>query len=251
MSTKSKTGSNRKTPVEDHSLSEAYYQELLETFQLFSNKDSDKVSIKGLQRAMRTLGFDATLNDIKEIVKGTPMLSIHKGKKKRQGSNKDKGATAGLQDNGNSNYSPRSTRSSSKTTLSRTGRRSKYVDSDEGGPSDGDDDDDDDIYQDGSYSEGGNDKNNDDLWFTLQDFIILMSPSEEEHRRDEISRVFQLFDVECRGSIRVEDLRRVAGELGISIKDHELQEMIEEADRDGDGGVSEQDFARIMKKSGF
>ena len=31
--------------------------------------------------------------------------------------------------------------------------------------------------------------------------------------------------------------------------DEELQEMIEEADRDGDGQVSEEEFMRMMKKT--
>ncbi len=31
--------------------------------------------------------------------------------------------------------------------------------------------------------------------------------------------------------------------------DEELQEMIDEADRDGDGEIGEEDFIRIMKKS--
>ena len=31
--------------------------------------------------------------------------------------------------------------------------------------------------------------------------------------------------------------------------DEELQEMIDEADRDGDGEIGEEDFVRIMKKS--
>lgn len=63
--------------------------------------------------------------------------------------------------------------------------------------------------------------------------------------------MFQLFDTEGKGSIRLEDLRRVASELGIPMKEQELQEMIEEGDRDGDGGVTEQEFTRIMKKAGF
>ena len=31
--------------------------------------------------------------------------------------------------------------------------------------------------------------------------------------------------------------------------DEELQEMVDEADRDGDGEIGEEDFIRIMKKS--
>ena len=38
-------------------------------------------------------------------------------------------------------------------------------------------------------------------------------------------------------------------ELGESITDEELQEMIDEADRDGDGEVSQSDFIRIMEKT--
>lgn len=43
----------------------------------------------------------------------------------------------------------------------------------------------------------------------------------------------------------------MALDLGLSMTDNELCEMIEEADKDGDGGVSEQEFARIMKKVGL
>ena len=33
------------------------------------------------------------------------------------------------------------------------------------------------------------------------------------------------------------------------MNDEELQEMIDEADRDGDGAISEADFLRIMSKT--
>ena len=33
------------------------------------------------------------------------------------------------------------------------------------------------------------------------------------------------------------------------MNDDELQEMIDEADRDGDGQISEEEFIRIMKKT--
>ncbi len=38
-------------------------------------------------------------------------------------------------------------------------------------------------------------------------------------------------------------------ELGENMTDEELQEMIDEADRDGDGEVNEEEFARIMRKA--
>ncbi|KAF9902206.1 hypothetical protein EC991_005184 [Linnemannia zychae] len=219
-------------------MSEKYYQELVDTFQLYSAKETDTLSLKGLQKAMRTVGFGATLDDIIEIVKDTPSLSIHTAKKKRQAPRKSKSTgNAGQRLGGDNNP-----RTISRTAPSRTGQKSKYVDSD-GDDSGGDGNDDED--------DGEEYLDDDDLSFTLEDFVTLMSPSEEEHAQDEISRVFQLFDTDGKGSIRLEDLRRVAIELAIPIKEQELQEMIEEADRDGDGGVTEQEFARIMKKAGF
>ena len=49
--------------------------------------------------------------------------------------------------------------------------------------------------------------------------------------------------------IGFKDLKRVAKELGENMTDEELNEMIEEADRDADGEISEEDFIRIMKKT--
>ncbi|KAG0202549.1 hypothetical protein BGX33_009663 [Mortierella sp. NVP41] len=260
---KARTTSNKKSSEGHHTgISEAYYQELLETFQLFSNKETDTLSIKNLQLAMRTLGFDASLDDIIDIVKDMPSLSVHKGKKRQaKPSRAPKGKGTSRRNNNNNNKAAaaasESTRKSSRTVASRAGQKSRYVDSDEDEYEDedqsDDDDNDDDVYR-GNEDDGKEDEDDDEedeLIFTLQDFVTLMSPSEEEHAQDEISRVFQLFDTAGRGSIRVEDLRRVASELGMAMKDQELQEMIEEADRDGDGGVTEQEFARIMKKTGF
>jgi centrin-1 len=54
---------------------------------------------------------------------------------------------------------------------------------------------------------------------------------------------------DCAGKISFKNLKRVAKELGENMTDEELQEMIDEADRDGDGEVSEEEFIRIMKKT--
>merc|ERR1712185_196813 len=66
--------------------------------------------------------------------------------------------------------------------------------------------------------------------------------------KDEIIKVFRLFDDET-GKISFKNLKRVAQELGENMTDEELQEMIDEADRDGDGKVNEEEFFRIMKKT--
>ena len=66
---------------------------------------------------------------------------------------------------------------------------------------------------------------------------------------EEIKKAFKLFDDDNTGKITFKNLKRVAKELGEKITDEELQEMIDEADRDGDGEVNEEDFIRIMKKT--
>ena len=48
------------------------------------------------------------------------------------------------------------------------------------------------------------------------------------------------------GSTARDPARVPAGE---NMTDEELQEMIDEADRDGDGEINEDEFLRIMKKT--
>ena len=67
--------------------------------------------------------------------------------------------------------------------------------------------------------------------------------------REEIIKVFRLFDDDETGKITFRNLKRVAKELGENMTDEELQEMIDEADRDGDGEINEEEFLRIMKKT--
>ncbi len=44
--------------------------------------------------------------------------------------------------------------------------------------------------------------------------------------------------------------QRVAKELGENMTEEELQDMIDQADRDGDGEINPDEFYRIMKKRG-
>jgi centrin-3 len=63
--------------------------------------------------------------------------------------------------------------------------------------------------------------------------------------REEILRAFALFDTEDKGIISLEDLRRVARELGEGLEEEELAAMIEEFDLEGKGGVGREEFVQI------
>ena len=63
--------------------------------------------------------------------------------------------------------------------------------------------------------------------------------------REEILRAFALFDTDDKGMITIEDLRRVARELGEGLEEEELNAMIEEFDLEGKGGVGREEFIQI------
>lgn len=84
----------------------------------------------------------------------------------------------------------------------------------------------------------------------FEDFLSMMTQKmSEKDSKEEILKAFRLFDDDATGKISFKNLKRVAKELGENLTDEELQEMIDEADRDGDGEINEQEFLRIMKKT--
>ncbi len=84
----------------------------------------------------------------------------------------------------------------------------------------------------------------------FSEFLEMMTAKmSERDSREEILKAFRLFDDDETGKISFRNLKRVAKELGENMTDEELQEMIDEADRDGDGEISEDEFLRIMKKT--
>ena len=83
-----------------------------------------------------------------------------------------------------------------------------------------------------------------------QDFLDLMTyKMSERDPIEEMRKAFRLFIDDDSDRISIRHLKRVAKELGEGMSEDELNEMIEEADRDGDGEISEEDFIRIMKKT--
>jgi Ca2+-binding EF-hand superfamily protein len=63
---------------------------------------------------------------------------------------------------------------------------------------------------------------------------------------DEIIRAFNLFDEGGKGKITLQDLRRVARELGEGLQEDELVSMMEEFDMDGDQAISRDDYQYLL-----
>merc|ERR1711865_432996 len=77
----------------------------------------------------------------------------------------------------------------------------------------------------------------------FQEFLEMMTGKMgEKDTREDIVKVFKLFDDDNTNKISFRNLARVAEELGESIDDEELQDMINQADRDGDGEINIDEF---------
>ena len=82
------------------------------------------------------------------------------------------------------------------------------------------------------------------------DFLDIMTQKMlERDPVEEMKKAFILICEEGHDKITLKSLQKVAKELGENMTIEELQEMIEEADRDGDGEIGEEDFLKIMKKT--
>merc|ERR1712166_1651704 len=70
----------------------------------------------------------------------------------------------------------------------------------------------------------------------FEEFIEMMEGKmSDKDPREEMQKAFK-------------NMQRVAQELGEKMEDADLQDVLDECDRDGDGGINESEFMRIMEK---
>merc|ERR1711907_352432 len=68
-------------------------------------------------------------------------------------------------------------------------------------------------------------------------------------QKDDLLKAFKLMDDDETGKISLKNLKRVAKELGETMTEEDLLEVIAESDKDGDGELSVDEFLAVMKKN--
>lgn len=82
----------------------------------------------------------------------------------------------------------------------------------------------------------------------FDDFLTLVTKKmKQANEADKFREVFRMFDKEEKGFISACDLQYVMTNLGERLTDGELNNMMKEADTDGDGCITYDKFVTMMK----
>ena len=79
------------------------------------------------------------------------------------------------------------------------------------------------------------------------EFLTMMARKmKDTDSEEEIKEAFKVFDKDGNGFISAAELRHVMTNLGEKLTDEEVDEMIREADIDGDGQINYEEFVKMM-----
>ncbi|KAL1223958.1 putative calcium-binding protein CML20 [Cardamine amara subsp. amara] len=92
----------------------------------------------------------------------------------------------------------------------------------------------------------------------FDEFVHMMTAKiGERDTKEELTKAFQIIDLDKNGKISADDIKRMAKDLSENFTDAEIREMVEEADRDhkiktiDDGEVNMEEFMRMMKRTAY
>merc|ERR1712100_477423 len=81
------------------------------------------------------------------------------------------------------------------------------------------------------------------------EFLLMMTNKIlNKDPKDDLLKAFRLFDDDQTGFVTFKNLKRVAKETNQTLTDDELQEMLNDADKDGDGQLNEEEWLIMMKR---
>jgi len=79
------------------------------------------------------------------------------------------------------------------------------------------------------------------------EFLTMMARKmKNTDSEEEIKEAFKVFDKDGNGYISAAELRHVMTNLGEKLTDNEVDEMVREADIDGDGQINYDEFVKMM-----
>ena len=83
----------------------------------------------------------------------------------------------------------------------------------------------------------------------IDEFITMMTAKMGDNdTREEIDKIFKMFDTSGKGRIEFQDFKKICKELGESMSEDQQHSMFDHADAGGKGYVSSDDFFKLMKK---
>ena len=86
----------------------------------------------------------------------------------------------------------------------------------------------------------------------FDDFMdVMIEKNVEKDPETEMKKAFKVLCEEGSDKITLKSLSKICADLGEKISDEELQEMINEANKEQEDEVSEEDFIKIMQKTGM
>merc|ERR1712166_1437627 len=80
---------------------------------------------------------------------------------------------------------------------------------------------------------------------------VMTAKLSDKNTKEEIDRVFKLFDKDRNGTLETDDLSRVCKELGEDMSEEDVRECIQRCDLNGDGVVDLDDFYNVITKKTF
>lgn len=73
----------------------------------------------------------------------------------------------------------------------------------------------------------------------FEEFVMMMAKKNQDADTEkELKEAFSVFDQDCDGFINTKELKQVMSNLGENLTDDDVEAMIREADKDGDGKIS-------------